>query len=59
MTDRSPTVQVICLHWWGMLQLANARLRTHFFTASEPELRAGFQLTKVNRCVSFNSLNTL
>src|ERR1039457_816692 len=27
--------QVICLHWWGTLQLANARLRAHFFTASE------------------------
>src|ERR1035438_4518860 len=25
---------VICLHWWGMLQLANARFRAHFFTAS-------------------------
>src|ERR1035441_7713829 len=23
----------MCLHWWGMLQLANARLRAHFFTA--------------------------
>src|ERR1035441_4830447 len=25
--------RVVCLHWWGMLQLANARLRAHFFTA--------------------------
>jgi hypothetical protein len=27
--------QVVCLQWWGMLQLANARLRAHFFSASE------------------------
>src|ERR1035438_4868222 len=23
--------QVVCLHWWGMLQVANARLRAHSF----------------------------
>jgi hypothetical protein len=30
--------QVACSHWWGMLQLANARLRAHFFTASDGAL---------------------
>jgi len=27
--------QVVCLHWWGMLQLASARLRAHFFSPSQ------------------------
>jgi mRNA interferase MazF len=26
--------QRVCLQWWGMLQLANAHLRAHSFTAS-------------------------
>ena len=34
-------MQLVCLQWWGMLQLANARLRAHFFTRSEA---AGFDL---------------
>src|ERR1017187_5497874 len=29
------TKSVICLHWWGMLQLANARLRARLFSRSE------------------------
>jgi hypothetical protein len=28
-------MQLVCLQWWGMLQLANARLRAYFFTASK------------------------
>src|ERR1035441_5985272 len=27
--------QVICMHWWDRLQPVNARLRAHFFSASE------------------------
>jgi hypothetical protein len=28
----TPPMQLVCLQGWGMLQLANARLRAHFFT---------------------------
>src|ERR1039457_659834 len=34
LTSAWPPVQAGNLHWWGMLQLANARLRAHFSDAA-------------------------